>query len=1547
MPAASEPEPAVAPRLSSGKPSPRAHPVLASAAARVSSLLSHVRLPDGDAATGWRGWERAAKLATPLLADSPEEVRDFVTALVLSECVYKRPASEVAAKVAEYGARFPPGLAVATKLQLSSHTAAHRCLLAEGPGALYVAFLGTKAWEDLVLDADATQATFEEAAPLLAAAAAVDAGRGPPASPVRLPRVHRGFLARARGVPVVHLYAEARRRKLRLVLCGHSLGGAVASVAAVRLLCHLRALPPDEPSHGRTSPRDGRRRSAADDALSRLRVISFAQPPVGDAALAALVRAEGWESVFRGADAPEDPVPRILAPRARAERLEAQRRAAAAAAAATAADAVAAAARVDASPGSEAPAAAAPAAAAAAAAAETAAVAAEDARNAAAASAAAAAAAAAADAAAADASSPQPTTAAADASSSASSPLPPPQQPWHRGVTPRAALSLAARALPPMPSLPSPGRFFAPPSLPSLPSLPSYHPFGKRAWLLPAALVPRHVGTTTHRAPAPITRLDGGAVGTAEPPSPAPAPLPPQQQPRNGREGNGLGDWGSALRSRFAAHKMRSYRARVEAIVAASLGGEDAAWMAREHAAAAEAAAAAATAAKAAAAAGRNKKPRVREHASSTTAAAPPASSPVMGIDPRGLVGRRSHHGHPPHPLPFARIAPEVGPIRAAVAFVPLSLIDSFNIASSQAPAPPPTSTPPPPPPRVRRGAAPQLLRVELRGDGLCGASVARCFDAATHRPLPAFIEAPEQHHQQAHGAAGAPVWAPRGGRLRCWVALPPALPPPPQPPQQQPQQPQQQTTTTAAGGGNGPAPLAQALPLPPPSHLHLALPHLLLSLASDFEECPPASVALVTRIVALRDPSRALPKGGLESLARALAAAAPPAQGPSVRPGSPLLASQSLSSAPGAAAAAVATAAAGAAAAVSRGVQRTAAGATSAVGAAAAAAAARLPQMQPQLQAAAQRERAPDPPPLLSPPPATWQPFASQHAPPDGRRGEVCGRGVCFRWEEEEDDEEAAETEAARLVVRMQPPQLQPQQPAPQPAQPHPAAFALSVLLRRVSPPSVPGWWPANVPTLFFLSPQRPRPHDLLSPDNTPPPRLFVQPAAPAARPRRPPMLPPPHAVVLLSRAPPPDAPPPAAAAAAAAAASWLVDPLGASRGQQAPAAGAAASQDGARWHERLWPPPFLRRSRAGGGAGGGGGPAPLGRDAPSAPPSVPTVLAVLPPQRRPAFPRRARAISGGSAAAHQPQQSQPQQSQSRGGEPLWASPRAPSFSDAGASAAARHARLAASSAAALRPPRAFDAQLLLLAPSREEEAAAAGAAAADAARRALSQPAPAQRGGSNGGGGDSGAQAAPAQQFMWPFPQFPSLPPMPALPWRQPTGAHASSSSSSAAAAASPARPLPPPPAPPAAAPPREWDPSANAATDHGLARIRATLSSVLTSHEDVQLRTAAKSAEAVWRLRAASSPRALTPPLPFAPRAELPPLPEWAAAAARAVGSAARAAGGAARAAADDMQRRRGVAAAAKAAADADAAKAAKASASAAPVGAASGARPTAKL
>ena len=127
---------------------------------------------------------------------------------------------------------------------------------------------------------------WEAAAPAHGERAA--AGDAAAAGGARLPRCHRGFLTRARAIPIVHLYDEARRRRRRLVLCGHSLGGAVAAVSAVRLMLALRALPGERPGG-----------TAADDALAVVRVISFAQPPVGDAALRHLVRSAGWEGIFR------------------------------------------------------------------------------------------------------------------------------------------------------------------------------------------------------------------------------------------------------------------------------------------------------------------------------------------------------------------------------------------------------------------------------------------------------------------------------------------------------------------------------------------------------------------------------------------------------------------------------------------------------------------------------------------------------------------------------------------------------------------------------------------------------------------------------------------------------------------------------------------------------------------------------------------------------------------------------------------------------------------------------------------------------------------------------------------------------------------------------------------------------------------------------------------------------------------------------------------------------------------------------------------------
>ena len=77
-------------------------------------------------------------------------------------------------------------------------------------------------------------------------------------------------------------YPTAAKGK-RLVFTGHSLGGGIACLAAIRL---LSMLPP--PLHGSVS------------------AIGFATPPLGNQALAEAVRARGWDSQILSYTLPED-----------------------------------------------------------------------------------------------------------------------------------------------------------------------------------------------------------------------------------------------------------------------------------------------------------------------------------------------------------------------------------------------------------------------------------------------------------------------------------------------------------------------------------------------------------------------------------------------------------------------------------------------------------------------------------------------------------------------------------------------------------------------------------------------------------------------------------------------------------------------------------------------------------------------------------------------------------------------------------------------------------------------------------------------------------------------------------------------------------------------------------------------------------------------------------------------------------------------------------------------------------------------------------------
>ena len=112
----------------------------------------------------------ASRLAPHLGVSSPEHVRDVLTAMVLCECVYKTPESEVRSKVAEFQAELPPGVVDVRGLQVSLDHVKHRYLVAESPGAVYVACMGTKEARDLLADAAYLQT------PLVLAALAADGG---------------------------------------------------------------------------------------------------------------------------------------------------------------------------------------------------------------------------------------------------------------------------------------------------------------------------------------------------------------------------------------------------------------------------------------------------------------------------------------------------------------------------------------------------------------------------------------------------------------------------------------------------------------------------------------------------------------------------------------------------------------------------------------------------------------------------------------------------------------------------------------------------------------------------------------------------------------------------------------------------------------------------------------------------------------------------------------------------------------------------------------------------------------------------------------------------------------------------------------------------------------------------------------------------------------------------------------------------------------------------------------------------------------------------
>lgn len=160
----------------------------------------------------------------------------------------------------------------------------------------------------------------------------------PPALPTRSlqsPAAHRGFSARSLGIPIHELYARAAAAGKRLVLCGHSLGGAVALLCTIKLLriwaAHQLgadsgtssdedddeqeedgrarrsgggAATAAEAARARQRRRDGHLAAAAAAAAAapyadpNIRCITFAAPAVANESLAAEVVAAGWDRLI-------------------------------------------------------------------------------------------------------------------------------------------------------------------------------------------------------------------------------------------------------------------------------------------------------------------------------------------------------------------------------------------------------------------------------------------------------------------------------------------------------------------------------------------------------------------------------------------------------------------------------------------------------------------------------------------------------------------------------------------------------------------------------------------------------------------------------------------------------------------------------------------------------------------------------------------------------------------------------------------------------------------------------------------------------------------------------------------------------------------------------------------------------------------------------------------------------------------------------------------------------------------------------------------------
>lgn len=252
------------------------------------------------------------ELCRAVRVDTVAELQELLCAMVLAECVYKRPVSEMMRYINKFKSDFGGNVVSLERVQPSLDHVPHRYLLAEAGDTLFATFIGTKQYKDIIADVNIFQGTLfhEDTAHDLAPDVDPEQndtqkgeeihGKSYRETSKKLrkpkPAVHRGFLARANGIPALDLYNLAQKRNRKLVLCGHSLGGAVAALATLAILRVIATT------------------SSEEDNRLHVKCITFSQPPVGNAALRDYVHKRGWQDYFKSYCIPEDLVPRILSP---------------------------------------------------------------------------------------------------------------------------------------------------------------------------------------------------------------------------------------------------------------------------------------------------------------------------------------------------------------------------------------------------------------------------------------------------------------------------------------------------------------------------------------------------------------------------------------------------------------------------------------------------------------------------------------------------------------------------------------------------------------------------------------------------------------------------------------------------------------------------------------------------------------------------------------------------------------------------------------------------------------------------------------------------------------------------------------------------------------------------------------------------------------------------------------------------------------------------------------------------------------------------------